>query len=697
MKKKVIAYLHTHWDKEWYREFEIFRLRLIRVFDNVLNLLINNKIPCFYFDGQISALTDYLEINPEKTELVKKLISEKKLFIGPCYTLIDEFLTDGTTFRKNLEIGLKIAKSFGCKDFIGYFADTFGHSKNIPKILKEFGIDKSVVWRGCNSEIPSEFMFNGIKTVNIVRGYFNDYFSCKLTINEKAKLLNTHLDKIAIKSSNTLLMPIGADHLGIEPDIAEQIKLVNEKLENYEIILSSPFEYFKSVDNNFKNFVWNDELRDNSETFILQGCYSARTKIKKYNTECSYKLNLANIFQKYCTRTYKTKSYDNIIEYAYKLLLQNEAHDGICGCSTDEVHQENITRYKKILQISNTIIEELKLSIGKDFCFNPNNTNCTIAFESEKVLPSDKYQKLSSRKGVEASLFYDTQRIPVTEDFKKIYTYLTQIRGNDIPEVKVTTNSIENLKIKLEVKAGKINLTDKKTNTTYKNVLKITDYKDNGDTYNFGAVENDKGTTAEIISSKILYKGSVQSAINVYFKLKSERISVKISLNNDSDELQFYINWNNRHKNHLLQIQFREIGNITKTFSEDMNTLLERDFDQNYEIRKNLPKEKGIEAKTNTAPFQRYLHVNDFNIITKGLTEYEIKPKSFAITILRAVGIISNPKNPSRSTPAGPPIFVPEAQQLGQNSAEFCLYFGSSNNWEQHIEKIYPQIIINKL
>ena len=45
MKKKVIAYLHTHWDREWYREFEIFRLRLLRVFDNVLDLLENKKIP----------------------------------------------------------------------------------------------------------------------------------------------------------------------------------------------------------------------------------------------------------------------------------------------------------------------------------------------------------------------------------------------------------------------------------------------------------------------------------------------------------------------------------------------------------------------------------------------------------------------------------------------------------------------------
>lgn len=77
MKKTVIAYLHSHWDREWYREYEVFRLRLLRVFDNILNLLENNKIPSFYFDGQVSALLDYLEIRPEMEEPVRKFIKEK--------------------------------------------------------------------------------------------------------------------------------------------------------------------------------------------------------------------------------------------------------------------------------------------------------------------------------------------------------------------------------------------------------------------------------------------------------------------------------------------------------------------------------------------------------------------------------------------------------------------------------------------
>ena len=76
MKKKVIAYLHTHWDREWYESKEEFNLRLLDVFDEVLDELSLNRAPSFYFDGQISALEDYLNFRPEKKSLIKKFIKE---------------------------------------------------------------------------------------------------------------------------------------------------------------------------------------------------------------------------------------------------------------------------------------------------------------------------------------------------------------------------------------------------------------------------------------------------------------------------------------------------------------------------------------------------------------------------------------------------------------------------------------------
>ena len=245
MKKQVLAYLHTHWDREWYREFEIFRMRLLRVFDNVLEMLEANIIPSFYFDGQVAALQDYLEIRPEKEELVRKLVQTKKLFIGPFYCLVDEFLTDKTCFSKNLEIGLKIAREYGCEDFIGYLPDTFGHSKNVPDILRDFGIDKCMVWRGCG-DFPANFKWCGMDTVNLVRGYFQDVFSLNCEIEKKAEILKKNLDLISEKSGEYVLFPVGADHLGVERDINDQIIAVNEILkDDYNIRLTSPFEYFE--------------------------------------------------------------------------------------------------------------------------------------------------------------------------------------------------------------------------------------------------------------------------------------------------------------------------------------------------------------------------------------------------------------------------------------------------------------------
>lgn len=645
MKKTVIAYLHTHWDREWYREFEVFRLRLLRVFDNVLEMLESNKIPSFYFDGQVSALLDYLELRPEKETFVRKLIAEKKLFIGPCFTLVDEFLTDRTAFEKNLEIGLKISRDFGCTDFIGYLADTFGHSKNIPPILKKFGIDKCVVWRGCG-DFPAEFTFNGIDTVNLVRGYFMDIFSAPLTIEQKAEWLKGNLDKIAEKSGDYLLLPIGADHLGVEPDIAEQIIKVNKILSNttsqlkgeevqYEIKLSNPFEYFELVKNNFSQFVWNDELRDNSKTFILQGSYSARTKLKQYNVKCTYLLEQADKLQ----QKYDAK-YNSAIEYAYKLLLKNQAHDGICGCSTDLVHRENITRYEKIIQIANTITEELRLE---------HNFKTPI-MQSKELIP--EYKVISKHFGVDNSILYNTQKIPITEDFSDIYTL------KHAPSIPCD--------IRFEVKNGKIRIGNLE--------MEFVRFKDEGDTYNFGAIADDEGEIAEIYS----FKNNI---------IKTSFFDIKVEFGKMID---FKIEWDNKLKNHLWQVKFNLKHPITETFSEDMNCIIRREFDPELNMRNHLPKERGIEVKTNFAPMQRYVGAQGFGIITNGLTEYEVRNKSLLITLLRSTGVISNPHNPSRSTPAGPPIEVQEAQQLGYNTAEFSVAFFEPQNYHEYIAHNFP-------
>lgn len=680
-KKEVIAYLHTHWDREWYREYEVFRLRLVRVFDQVLEMLENREIPSFYFDGQVAALQDYLELRPEKEVLVKMLIADKRLFVGPFYCLVDEFLTDGTCFRKNLEIGMQIARNYGCKDFIAYLADTFGHSQNIPEILKEYGIDKAVVWRGCGDKIPANFKFGGINTVNLVRGYFNDIFSTDKTIEEKAEFLKHNLDLIAEKSGNTLLMPIGADHLGVPADIMEQIEAVNEILEDYTITVGSLFDYFEKV--KFKENI-NTELRDNSKTFTLQGVYSSRSKLKRLNTECSYKLELADKLQ------YNFgANYDSAIDYAYRLLLQNQAHDSICGCSTDMVHEENIVRYNKILQIADTIINEISMTQPENLSMSFKYPDKYKILEIQRTKIEENVQIIEKKKGFPRDLLYDINKIPVTEDYTTIYTMLKEFNpDNRQPDLIVKSTNLFNLNINLSVEDGKLVLYDKAKR--YDNFIEFVRCKDYGDSYNFGPVKDDVEEIAEIKSSKVLEEGPFRSTL----RIMTSFFTVDVSLYKKSKLLRFKIKWLNLSSNKRWQVRFNFPNKVKEVKSEDMNMLITRKFDPDYDIRENLPTEKGKEAKTNTAPFQRFVWVNGLGIVTKGINEYEVKDNHFALTLLRSTGMISNPKNPARTTPAGPPIEVPGLQQLGENEVEFAIGFIPVNDWANYVEEIYPQTIL---
>lgn len=680
-KKEVIAYLHTHWDREWYREYEVFRLRLVRVFDQVLEMLENREIPSFYFDGQVAALQDYLELRPEKEVLVKMLIADKRLFVGPFYCLVDEFLTDGTCFRKNLEIGMQIARNYGCKDFIAYLADTFGHSQNIPEILKEYGIDKAVVWRGCGDKIPANFKFGGINTANLVRGYFNDIFSTDKTIEEKAEFLKHNLDLIAEKSGNTLLMPIGADHLGVPADIMEQIEAVNEILEDYTITVGSLFDYFEKV--KFKENI-NTELRDNSKTFTLQGVYSSRSKLKRLNTECSYKLELADKLQ------YNFgANYDSAIDYAYRLLLQNQAHDSICGCSTDMVHEENIVRYNKILQIADTIINEISMTQPENLSMSFKYPDKYKILEIQRTKIEENVQIIEKKKGFPRDLLYDINKIPVTEDYTTIYTMLKEFNpDNRQPDLIVKSTNLFNLNINLSVEDGKLVLYDKAKR--YDNFIEFVRCKDYGDSYNFGPVKDDVEEIAEIKSSKVLEEGPFRSTL----RIMTSFFTVDVSLYKKSKLLRFKIKWLNLSSNKRWQVRFNFPNKVKEVKSEDMNMLITRKFDPDYDIRENLPTEKGKEAKTNTAPFQRFVWVNGLGIVTKGINEYEVKDNHFALTLLRSTGMISNPKNPARTTPAGPPIEVPGLQQLGENEVEFAIGFIPVNDWANYVEEIYPQTIL---
>lgn len=709
MKKTVYAYIHTHWDREWYREFEEFRIRLIEVFDDILNKLETNELPSFYFDGQTSALEDYLEIHPENKNKVERFIKEKRLFIGPYYCSTDSFLVDTESLIKNLQIGFDYSKKFGCENFIAYHADTFGHSEHLPNIIKYFNLNNAIFWRGLG-ELESEFKFNGLNSTYLIEGYFHDYFNSELPIEKKVEFLTRTLDRISKYSTNNILLPIGADHLCTPDKIEKQIDEINNYLTNYKIVLSTPFEYLNKVKSAFKKNI-TKEFRDTKRNFILPGILSSRVDIKQQNVISQWQLSrLAQPLQAVTSFTKKTKNYQKEIDYAYKELLKNQAHDSIYGCSIDAVHRENLIRYEKINSVVNSVLNSIKCKLKKEkelSVINLSNyeLNGAVKYVTHQKLDKKYNAQLIAKKlGFPSEKVYPTNQIPITEDYTTIYEYLIDLKNmkpfststinerNVNREIKLhaTNNSVENEYIKLEVKNDKFILTNKKTGKKQSDFIKIIDRADIGDSYNFGPLKNDKPIQAYVKSTKLKENGHIRCVLETELEISipqysnekgrsvkntKHKLLLKSILENQNNFIEFVLNWENKSKDHLLQIEFKLDNPITETVSDDLTGIVKRDFDPNYDIYKLIPANRGVELKHNTAPLQKFVTTQNIGLITKGLQEYEINKNKLRLTLLRSTGTISNPHNPSRGTPAGPPLPTPALQILGPCSANFALTF----------------------
>ncbi|MDD3012143.1 MAG: glycoside hydrolase family 38 C-terminal domain-containing protein [Candidatus Gastranaerophilales bacterium] len=719
----VIVYAQTHWDREWYRTFQEFRLRLVQVTDSIIEQLEQNKLDCFYFDGQTIALEDYLEIRPEQKEKILKLIKDKKLFIGPWYVLADEFLVSGESLARNLLTGIDQSKKYGCDEFVGYLPDAFGHSSDIPRLLSAANIDYAIVWRGAGNN-KSEFIWkspdgSSVLATYLTEGYFQDYLNHPVSVQKKAENIEELLDKINKYSlGNLILLPAGGDHLAPPKDFDNLVSQINSDINNYTLCSGSLFNYKNLIKNqNLDLAEVQGELRDNTRNFILPGTLSTRLYLKKANAISTWKLcKLAEPLYSLLQYCQIVSNLENELIYAWKLLLQNHPHDSICGCSTDEVHDEMIPRFNQVNQISDWLtgfcLNRLSQKVKKGDLIVYNSSDAAysgvIKIKTSENLPQNVMsQYLGSVNEFPQEILYDTERAPVQEDIKEYKEYLIwaeDIKPFSIHVIKkdyeykkhptiVETESrfIKNSRIRLEVNDdGTLKLTDSDIGKTFDNLHIFCDLADNGDTYNYSPVINDQPIKASLLKTEVIENGNLRGILRLIYeikipesldkvkKIRSEKvlthnINVDITVYADSRRVEFNASWENLSCDHILQIRFRFLDMVSKTFAENNFGIIERFFDPDYDQLKNFPAKKDEELKSNTAPMQRFVFANGLGIITEGLSEYGVEGNDLCITMLRSVGKLSGGVIGTRGTPAGPPLDVPGAQCTGIQNARYAI------------------------
>ncbi len=360
MNKHVLLYLHTHWDREWYRSFESYRFRLGEVVLSLIDNLEKNPEQVFLLDGQTAVIEDFLAIHPEMKERLQALIQREALHIGPWYVLPDEFLVSGEALIRNLLIGIAQSRSWGQKQLYGYLPDMFGHLAQMPQLLKQAGLEPAILWRGVN---PSHNVFfwsaldgSLLTSLHLTKGYYQDLFH---TAPFSAENLTAFLKPIeaATPESAPLLLPVGGDHLGLPLQYEADIAAYNASQDSYQLQASSLGAYLAQLKNlTFAMETVHGELRDCESAYILPGVLSSRRYLKAENDRLqnllSFQVEPLLLWNWLKGGPARTQS----LEQAWKYLLLNHPHDSICGCSIDEVHQDMLPRFRW----TDTLGQELK-------------------------------------------------------------------------------------------------------------------------------------------------------------------------------------------------------------------------------------------------------------------------------------------------------------------------------------------------
>ncbi len=393
----IILVPHTHWDREWYQTFQQFRIRLVQAIDKLLDILDHDDtFSHFMLDGQTIVLDDYLEIQPEQEERLRKHICSGRILVGPWYVQPDEFLVSGESLIRNLQIGLQQAADFGNPMYVGYVPDCFGHIAQLPQILQGVGIDNAVFWRGVGAEAKkSELYWEAPDGSKIFVAHLADpigYSNARqMPLNPeefvtRVELLTANL--LPKTNTSTLLFMNGSDHLEIQDGLPTTIQAANELMKtinssrqhllaqhstgskrdeyarSYDAIsvqIGTLPQYLERIRQQTKSDALQTltgELRSSQYSHLLPSVLSSRMWIKQQNTATEHLLE--RWVEPLTAWAWKLGAVypQGLIRAAWRYLLQNHPHDSICGCSIDQVHRENAVRFAQSQQIAETLVQQ---------------------------------------------------------------------------------------------------------------------------------------------------------------------------------------------------------------------------------------------------------------------------------------------------------------------------------------------------
>lgn len=411
MERKAHIIPHSHWDREWRYPIWENRSLLVDFMDELLETLEKKpRYRQFIMDGQSVVLEDYLEIRPEKRELVEKYVKEGRITAGPWYTLPDLYPLDGECLVRNLLKGFRVSEKLGGTMKIAYTSFGWGQTAQLPQIYAGFGIDfcitakrvtpqrapKSEFWWKApdGSRILTSRLGEGGRAqffvTTIVPSRYNmpnddnwkiewkntgliyhkadaenantDYIKFSDERNFYTKNLKENLDLCWESTDDSLsesdrLMLCGCDFSGAVSDLDKVIAAGN-KIVDFKLEHSTIEEYIKKLRSTMDKsdlITIEGELREGPSAACSGNALATRIYIKQLNKKVQNHLIHKAEPLDATMMMFGEESEIGFLNKAWDFLLKSHPHDSINGVTQDRTAEDVMYRLNQAYQIADVV------------------------------------------------------------------------------------------------------------------------------------------------------------------------------------------------------------------------------------------------------------------------------------------------------------------------------------------------------
>lgn len=509
-------------------------------------------------------------------------------------------------------------------------------------------------------------------------------------------------------TTSQLLYMMGHDHSfphEAEVDLIDALREAADP-QQQEVRFSTLDDYlerFRAEENNLETLrgEMRNVLKDGLWTTLMANILSCRLYLKQRNAKVN-----ADVIQvaeplAACAWLTGAEYPTRLLELAWKDILKNQAHDAIGGCSVDAVHNEMMTRWDAVEQIAEGIARQSMIHLaaqidgskiaGSDMqltVFNtlPHETSEMAEFDIDlphakegetfaietldgtpvavQVLDQHEYVP-TIESPYELSMTFDVRRFRVLCDLKNL-----PAMGHDVFVIKRGASPVlagepigrspremENALLRVVVADnGTLELTDKRTGRTMRDLLLLENTAEFGDPWNRVVPADDKPIHSSncAATTQLVANGPLAATIRIDYALSVPRgkdgerrsaqrvdlpVTVWVTLKRDSDALDVRMEIENVARDHRMRVLFPSgIANATHSTADGQFDVLQRPIA--------LPDATGWKEKPfATHPMWSFVDVSDgtrgLGVVADGLIEYEVidnAERTIALTLWRGFG-----------------------------------------------------------